>query len=267
MRRESISNLLDEDRVDLLILKSAAGSPSMSTFSAYFLPQFILFYTLVQMDHPDEVEEEEASNRDISTAPIDFGHSDDDNDNDNDSGTNGLNNRAPGRQKSSLSDRLRDWDEDEDEAVRHAMKGSKNETPTASKGPSLSSTSHDSSKKRKDVSEDDESPLREGRNRGSVDDSEATQPQSQIRVPPEKVRKLQKKETRRKGSESDSDDELFSEQSQSFPVSTADTIMQDTSSALLSVPSTGGERLAHPAARAASNSLRSRTTIVDSDED
>ena len=170
-----------------------------------------------------------------------------------------------------MSDRLRDWEEDDDEEDRQATKESKKESKKDSlpvrKRP-LSSVTADTSKKRREVSNDDESPEIDGRDRGDRggdEDTEATQPQSQIRTRPDKVRKLQKKET--KGRSDESDDELFSDRTESLPVGSEDTIAQATSFALSSGPSAGWEGLAYPVAKAVANSLRSRTTIVDSDED
>lgn len=221
------------------------------------------------MDLPDEVGGDEATDRDVSSAPIDFGHSDDE----NDYGTEGLGSSAPGRRRSSLSDRLKDWDEDEDEVGSQAVKGNRSEALTSSKR-FQSSITLDSSKKRKDISEDDESSLRgEGRIMGRVEDTDtqATQPQSQTRTPIEKVRKLQKKVRKERGSESDSDDEMFSDRAESsFRVSSADTIAQDAPSLPIAGPpsSAVGESMLHSAGiAAAKNSLRSRTMIVDSDED
>ena len=209
------------------------------------------------MDLPDEIGEEEATDRDVSTAPIDFGHSDDE----NDYGTEGLGSSAPGRRKSSLSDRLKDWDDDEDEVGSQAVKGNRNEATTSSKR-IQSSITLDSSKKRKDISEDDESSLRGGRIMGH-EDTQATQPQSQTRAPFEKIKKLQKKVRKEIGSESDSDDEMFSDRAESsFRVNSADTVAQDAPSSPLGAV---GESMLYSAA--AKNSLRSRTTIVDSDED
>jgi hypothetical protein len=213
------------------------------------------------MDHPDEGEEEESTDRDVSTAPINFGNSDDENDDSTarQTETEGLESSVPGSKKSSLSDRLKDWEEDEDEEDRQATKESKKDSLPVRKRP-LSSLTVDTSKKRKEVSNDDESPQRgdreRERDRGGDEDTEATQQQSQIRTRPDKVRKLQKKETKGRSSESDSDDELFSDRAESFPVASEDTIAQDTSLALSS-----------DGAKVVVNSLRSRTTIVDSDED
>lgn len=205
------------------------------------------------MDLPDETGEEEATDRDVSTAPIDFGHSDDE----NDYGTDGLGSSALGRRKSSLSDRLKDWDEDEDEVGNQAVKGNGNEALTSSKR-FQSSITLDSSKKRKDISEDEESSVRGSRIMGRVEDTEATQPQSQTRSPFVKVRKLQKKLRKERGSESDSDDEMFSDRAESsFPASSVDTVAHDAV----------GESMLYSADISAKNSLRSRTTIVDSDED
>jgi hypothetical protein len=217
------------------------------------------------MDHPDEGDEEESADRDISTAPINFGISDDEND-DNTARqdvTEGSESSAPGNKKSSLSDRLKDWEEDEDEEDRQAMKVSNKESKKDAlplrKRP-MSSLTVDNSKKRKEVSKDDESPQRgdrdRERDRGGDEDTEATQQQSQIRIRPDKVRKLQKKETKGRSGESDSDDELFSDRAESLPLASEDTIAQDTSLALSS-----------DGAKVVVNSLRSRTTIVDSDED
>ena len=207
------------------------------------------------MDLPDEIGEEEVTDRDVSTAPIDFGHSDDE----NDYGTEGLGSTAPGRRKSSLSDRLKDWEmtQDEDEVGNQAVKGNRNEDLTSSKRLQTSITL-DSSKKRKDISEDDESSVRGSRIMGRVEDTEATQPQSQTRSPFVKVRKLQKKLGKERGSESDSDDEMFSDRAESsFRVSSVDNVAHDAV----------GESVLYSAEIPAKNSLRSRTTIVDSDED
>lgn len=222
------------------------------------------------MDHPDEGEEEESTDRDVSTAPINFRNSDDENDDSTarQDVTDGSESIAAGSKKSSLSDRLKDWEEDEDEEDRQAMKESKKDSKKDSlpvrKRP-LSSLTVDISKKRKQVSKDEESPQRGDRDRdrqrdrgdkGGDEDTEATQQQSQIRARPDKVRKLQKKGMKGRSSESDSDDELFSDRTESLLVASEDTIAQDTSLALSS-----------DGAKVVVNSLRSRTTIVDSDED
>lgn len=232
------------------------------------------------MDHPDEGEEEESTDRDVSAAPINFVNSDDENDDNTarQNETEGPESSALNSKKSSLSDRLKDWEEDEDEEDRQATKESKKESKKYSlpvrKRP-VSSPTIDTSKKRKEVSNEEES-LQRGdgdrvmdreRDRGGDEDTEATQPQSQIRTRPDKVRKLQKKETKGRSSESDSDNELFSDRTESIPVASEDTIAQDASRAFSSGLSTGGESLVYPVAKAATSSLRSRTTIVDSDED
>lgn len=217
------------------------------------------------MDHPDEGEEEESTGRDVSAAPINFGNSDDENDDSTarQDVTEGFESSAPGSKKSSLSDRLKDWEEDEDQEDRQAMKESKKDSLPVRKRP-LSSLTVDTSKKRKEVSEDDELPQRGDRDRererererGGDEDTEATQQQSQIRTRPDKIRKLQKKETKGRSGESDSDDELFSDRTESLLVASENAIAQDTSLALSS-----------DEAKIVVNSLRSRTTIVDSDED
>lgn len=252
-------------------LYTSLSSPKK--YASHLIQWSYILYSLVQIDHPDEGEEEESTDRDVSTAPITFGNSDDENDYNTarQNETEGSEGSATGSKKSSLSDRLRDWEEDDDEEDRQATKESKKESKKNSlpvrKRP-LSSVTADTSKKRREVSNDDESPEIDGRDRGDRggdEDTEATQPQSQIRTRPDKVRKLQKKET--KGRSDESDDELFSDRTESLPVGSEDTIAQATSFALSSGPSAGWEGLAYPVAKAVANSLRSRTTIVDSDED
>lgn len=195
-----------------------------------------------------------ASAGDTNTAPIDFGTSGSEAEDDGSNASQG--NRA----KSSLSDRLRDWESDGDENGAAS-------SSTRSASHSASQSSDGATRKRKGESEETLTQLASSPGvSGEQGDSEATQLQSQAAGYPGRGRKLQKKGGR--GAEDiDSDNDVFDD-NDSMPQETADTVLQQGpgSDKVGTGTGTGGEEQLGGVSKT-TNTFRSRSMIVDSDED
>jgi hypothetical protein len=208
----------------------------------------------VQMDFSDDEGDTTAaaSAWNSNKAPVDFSTSG------SEAEDNGSSAGQGKREKSSLSDRLKAWESDGEE---NGAASSSARSPSHSE----SQSSDGASRKRKGESDDTltqlvESPyvsIEQG-------DSEATQPQSQAVGYPEKGRKLQKKGGRG-AQDSDSDNDVFDEKV-SNPQGTADTVLQQEPGSDEIGTGTGGDAPMGGISKA-SNTFRSRSMIVDSDED
>lgn len=197
-----------------------------------------------------------ASAGDANTAPIDFGSSG------SEAEDNGSNASQGNRAKSSLSERLRDWESDGDENGAAS-------SSTRSPSHTASQSSDGASRKRKGESEESLTQLVSSPGvSGEQGDSEATQLQSQAAGYPGRGRKLQKMGGR--GTEdTDSDNDVFDD-NDSSPHGAADTVLQQGPESdkigTSTSTGTGGEELLGGVSKT-TNTFRNRSMIVDSDED
>jgi hypothetical protein len=205
---------------------------------------------IVQMDFSDDEGDATgaAGAGDTNTAPIDLGSSGSEAEDNGNSAGQGKRNR------SSLSDRLKAWESDGEE---NGAASSSAHSPSQSASQSIDGAS----RKRKGESDETLTQLVDSPYvSGEQGDSEATQPQSQAVGYPERGRKLQKKGGR--GAEdSDSDNDVFDE-SDSIPQGAADTVLQQGPGS----DEIGGDAPMGGLSKT-SNTFRSRSMIVDSDED
>lgn len=192
-----------------------------------------------------------ASAGETNTAPIDFGTSG------SEAEDNGSSAGQGKRNKSSLSDRLKDWELDGDE---NGATSSSAHSPSHS----ASQSSDGTSRKRKGESDDTLTQLVDSPDvPRDQDDSEATQPQSQAVGYQERGRKLQKKGGRGGAQDSDSDNDVFDDDDTATQLS-AETVLQQGPGS----DETGTEGdAAMGGISKTSNTFRSRSMIVDSDED